>query len=800
MKPIRFLIHVLWFKCNGMRKYLSRSLQKITYLDLSLFDPKFWKYLGIFGISIFLLAQREELLNLGKYLLGFRWFNLVAWSFYAELSRLLLISLAQAFLLIFSIGAILSILRWLSGRRAGTLVFPFQNVTGDKQYDSPVVADALVAEIHRIRHIHRYLGKPDPRVQVIRDNIPAIMPNHENLEKSLNDIGTVGMGESHVAIGPLLLLLQRFWIFGYSGRLITGNIHRKGENALEIVARIEDHQVRAWEASKTVNTQKDWDELIREISLKLIIHLEPDLSAESWQAFGKFTDAISAFHRYQQQQDVEALREAYQLCEESLNFQSDYEKLANLFCRIGNAYYRDDRAGDEGIHYAEQSFKHALSLEPNNAYAHNGLGNIYYKNRNYYHAEIHYTIASKKEPKLPYPYNGLGNIKSAQYAELCDGFDFKREKDHQFYYDCQKNLEYARLAEKNYKEAILRDLRFTASYYNLGLLYYDNYRYFSKFTAAPYIKRVKKTFEAAPYIKRVKISIYIKKFKISIYIKWIKHSYRLIQFSNRNWLEQWLWHVRWPSRNWLKEFVRYHEYAKELAPVVKENADVYDALGWAYFILGKEGGEELHKSHRREHGGQSFYCSSIKEFEEATVIDTDFLPAHINMGITYLNVDEHECPQRLKLAHDAFSQAFNILSSLNENKVAEKQDIKSNPNVIRSFSNSERAIRKLELHLYQMVLFHLEMAMGKAKETEPYISEFKKYDISLLEQIDPKGYFPLSSILENINVIKDTDPIRKSDKTKGFDVYKQGKLADLERLSEAVSNRKYDLLKLRSQL
>ncbi|MEM9486629.1 MAG: hypothetical protein AAGA83_23395, partial [Cyanobacteria bacterium P01_F01_bin.116] len=231
----------------------------------------------------------------------------MAWAFHVELLQHLLFLLVRSFLLFLALGALLSVLRWLSGGGQGTVVLPFQNVTGDDRYNSPAISDALIAQLHRIRHIHHYLSEPQPGLTPVADNFPSILPRHENLEASLKDIGTIGINDSKLSVGHTLSVLRRLWIFGRSGRVITGSIHHHDHYpdgaSLEVVARVEDQQVRAWEANKAVKYADDLNNLIEELAFKLTIHLEPNLSAKNWQAFKYFTDAIASFTRYQQRQE-----------------------------------------------------------------------------------------------------------------------------------------------------------------------------------------------------------------------------------------------------------------------------------------------------------------------------------------------------------------------------------------------------------------------------------------------------------------------------------------------------------------
>jgi hypothetical protein len=132
----------------------------------------------------------------------------------------------------FILGTVFMLLYWLSNSRAGTVVLAFEDSkTGEKHKLGRAIADSLVGELHRIRHIHTCLtqairiGEEDIKLQRLGEfNFPPLTPIQENIESNLIDVGTFEAGKTSLSIGRILLVLKWLWPFGGVKRVISGSL------------------------------------------------------------------------------------------------------------------------------------------------------------------------------------------------------------------------------------------------------------------------------------------------------------------------------------------------------------------------------------------------------------------------------------------------------------------------------------------------------------------------------------------------------------------------------------------------
>lgn len=705
MRPIFFLLGWLRVKICRIFRTIGETWTQATYLIFPNLGPQIRKLLRLLMLGALPALIIVYLRPIARYIRGFDGSDLVAWAFHVELLQHLLFLLVRSFLLFLALGALLSVLRWLSGGGQGTVVLPFQNVTGDDRYNSPAISDALIAQLHRIRHIHHYLSEPQPGLTPVADNFPSILPRHENLEASLKDIGTIGINDSKLSVGHTLSALRRLWIFGRSGRVITGSIHHHDHYpdgaSLEVVARVEDQQVRAWEANKAVKYADDLNNLIEELAFKLTIHLEPNLSAKNWQAFKYFTDAIASFTRYQQRQEPPQLRQAMNLCYKSLEYQHDYTTMINLLCRIGTAFYKETSFGASRYDDAERVFIRVLELDPQNTYANDGLGNIYTHKNQYEHANVHYKVAQKIDPNDPYAYNGQGNIHAFKYSWHLENIrkseeeakskqvkenDKQTKEPHAQAQDSHKEAEKSyKRAKEFYKQAIRHNPKFVSPYYNLGLLYLNRYEYSQK---------QKSTIEEN--IERLKIGVWpFYPLRLRLRLRWVKRlGYRSLRCAEYN----------------LK-------HAKALASMRSNNVPICYSLGWVYFR-------------------KKDFDAAIEEYEIATAIDPQAMFPYGNMGIAYLykaaNLQE-EIP-----GHNPRRQA----------QVSFKYAIQN----CRSTNKRE----KLSCCLYQITLNKLNSSSNQEQSTQEQAAILKTVE-NLLENDTTLTAEDLQHVIEDVDAIQESN-------------------------------------------
>ncbi len=435
-----------------VHKRITRPLARVYYLTFKL-KPRsilrfFYRFI-VFILTIFLIfTLTYKLITHAPRLLKLEeWVKL---SFYAEVLRdILWLGLQSVGALILLLG-LLGIIIWLSGYKRGISVLRFENNSKNPVFDGRTVADGLIAELHRIHFIHH-----DYRLQEIdyvktKDfgDLPVLLPSDDSLKSNLMEVGSVGVGENQLSVGRVLLAIQKVWPLGTPGQVITGSVHDvKGQN--KIVVRIEDKEVRAWEVTKTIATNKDYAEMLEELAFKVAVHLNRDNHAINWRAYRRFTQATADFLDYMRTENNESISKAFENCKVALELEKDYIHAANLLCNIGRSLLQNKGLCEERLEMAKEAFYKVLEMGDSydhSAYAFTGLGNyLRQKREEDEDALTAFEIAASKAPFSPYPYIGKGG-----------------------FYHCRRDYEKA-LAE--YKHAYHLNPHLFRVHYNLGMLY-----------------------------------------------------------------------------------------------------------------------------------------------------------------------------------------------------------------------------------------------------------------------------------------------------------------------------------------
>ncbi len=348
--------------------------------------------------------------------------------------------------LLLLLGTLALLIHWLSTSRQGIVVLPFEDLTKEKKYNGNAISDLLVEELNRIREIHSLRSKSEDEEELILQNInfePLTLG--ESLENHFIDIGTIGIGNSELRVGRIPIILRWLWPFGGIRKVISGSIqehdsvtHLVGANIAELslVGRLADgNKVSAWKAISLAIQMESLPDMVRELAYKLSMYLAPNIKAKSWESFKFFTEAIASYHRYKVTGCLNSLQEAKTNCDLAQKFDNKYQKLSDLFCMIGVAYFKEAKKQkkeekysnckeDKEFSYSDVKylFEQAIKINPKNAYPYNGLGNLYLEQFENEKALIAYKTSiklDKDEKFAAYCYNGLGafHYRQAEYSE-----------------------------------------------------------------------------------------------------------------------------------------------------------------------------------------------------------------------------------------------------------------------------------------------------------------------------------------------------------------------------------------------
>lgn len=387
------------------------------------------------------------------------------------------VGILQVIGLIFLLGILSLLLRWLSRKGQGTVVIPFEDTTGGK-YNGKAIADSLVEELHRIYQIHLLSSKfSEYDVKLESVNLSPIAPK-EDIESHLVDSGTVNISGINFSPGRLLLVLRHLWPFGGVNRVISGSIHELDSKTnlvgvnltrLSLIVRLDDQNgVGIWKAPSEGSQTESLSALIRDMAYKVSFKLATNITAKNWKSFKFFTEGINNLYEYRSTQLTNLLKQAEHNCLMAKNFEFNYNKISDLFYALGVEYYQNLYQDKEGKEKAKRMFDLAIEVNPQNALAYNGRGNIYVRKCEYDSAIQEYNLAIKLDSKFAYPHNGLGS------AYVLQGQPLNK-------------------AEAEYLEAIKLKPRFWKPHHNLGNLYSTMKRYDDA------IKEFKKAINIEPY-------------------------------------------------------------------------------------------------------------------------------------------------------------------------------------------------------------------------------------------------------------------------------------------------------------
>ena len=284
----------------------------------------------------------------------------------------------------------------------GMKVLPFDIAITQSKYNGNTISDLLINELHRINVINK-LESRGIHVSSERISLPQLAPSRENIDSSIENLGTIGMGDSQLSIGNLLMILKRLWPIGDPGSSLTGSLHKEG-STLVLMARLEDKNIKSWKVSSSTKSDNYLPCMVRDIAFKIAKDKSSECKAKTWEGFKLFTEALYNYHLFIQTNNQKYLQLSQDNCMKAKTIEGGYESLLDLFYNLGSAYL-NKRDGSQ----AKAMFLCAISIKPN-ANAYNGLGNYYLRQEDFEEAQLAFEIALDLDPGNPYAYNGIGNV------------------------------------------------------------------------------------------------------------------------------------------------------------------------------------------------------------------------------------------------------------------------------------------------------------------------------------------------------------------------------------------------------
>lgn len=367
-----------------------------------------------------------------------------------------LYDVGRSLLALLVIILVMLLFRWLSTDDPDIVVVPFEVTTKDDKLGGRAVSDSLIAELQRIRRIH------DQHIPGVDHVLPApyntsgagtggvrmslarlatvgtaaggrvdLAPTGE-VSAALDNIGTIALGDTKIAIGPLLAVLRALWPLGVQSPTLRGTAQRY-EKVVRLVARLEhphfrseddgpsaavatagtrrrtaDNKVLSWEVSDTLASDDALPALVQTLAYQIAHRLPPASQEASWLAFRRYTEAREAYLRYRQTRRTAALEEAAQHCLQAAAEEPHYQNNWLLLALVAQTLANEEQFGS-----AEQALKDAIRLAPR-AVQRAGfcvlLGNAYKMNGKFVEASAAFERAIRLQPENALFRNGVGYV------------------------------------------------------------------------------------------------------------------------------------------------------------------------------------------------------------------------------------------------------------------------------------------------------------------------------------------------------------------------------------------------------
>jgi tetratricopeptide (TPR) repeat protein len=391
------------------------------------------------------------------------------------------------------------IIGWIIKKEKGIFILPFE--TSVQGYNGKAISDLLNVELQKIKDL-RGRETVGEKSELGKYDYPSISLKSEALEYNLADMGSLGLGDSSLSIGNILIGLKQLCPGNRKAKTIGGSIHTYG-SIISIVAYSGEE---SWEVRHTLKEgealEKCIPTMIKDLSFKIALGLgKPrDLAkqkknkpqygpqrskykyAQTWAGFKYLVEALDAYHNYVITGNEKDLGQARMNSLEAKQAEPDYEEPWVLISILGFDYLKiekydiaemlfheieeqqtDSIALGLGLIYARQAnhdealvfFEKAIELNPKNEEAWNNKGVVLAERGLYKDALKYFHKTTKLNPKFTRSLNNKGAaFKRLGFYKLSIKF-FKRATDIDEKYEMAwSNMGDAFLKLNNYEEAI----------------------------------------------------------------------------------------------------------------------------------------------------------------------------------------------------------------------------------------------------------------------------------------------------------------------------------------------------------
>ena len=330
--------------------------------------------------------------------------------------------------LIILAGAISS---WTFFGGGGLTILPFETFGLEENQSGTSIAQLLNCELQNIKETDAIAstieipsditsGIPIENRPLSHSGDNSQFPNHNqygdfsslvlesgSINIPLTNMGTVGMGDTSLSIGNLLLFMRD--LFRNSPSKITGSLQKYGSTII-LVATLEDHtngKIKSWEVRKNLNGNSSSinDQIplmVKGLAFRIALYFgDKEEVPRNWSALDYLIGGENAYINYNITGNPDYLEEAKNRSLLAIKSEHNYRKPLDFLSNLAFFFIKENRSND-----AEKIFLYIAPFDPIKCNI--GLGVAYSEEGNYTEAVMAYDKAILLDPKNTFALNSRG--------------------------------------------------------------------------------------------------------------------------------------------------------------------------------------------------------------------------------------------------------------------------------------------------------------------------------------------------------------------------------------------------------
>ena len=267
----------------------------------------------------------------------------------------------------------------------GIVILPFE-ISKNEKLSGISIADQLTVELMRIQQIHSIknenvilqinsslTGEAEISTELSLGSREIIVPKKENMEFSMENTGTIGMGSNSLDPGKLIIAFKNICPFRKPDTTIRGSLQRYG-STIVLAALLEGGNVHSWIVRQPVdkNNEEQLHEMIRNLTYMIVHDLpQSNVSAKTWKGLMYYTEALDAYHQYELSRKLDDLSLAGNYSLKAISSEKGYKKPFGLLSSLESICVNIGRQ-NKATEYCDKT----IDLDPTSVDGWNNKGGI----------------------------------------------------------------------------------------------------------------------------------------------------------------------------------------------------------------------------------------------------------------------------------------------------------------------------------------------------------------------------------------------------------------------------------------